>query len=202
MRIKKKYRTASQTLEDVIGSSNKDTISFGEIKKGLHERGFGLLMILFALIMVVLPPGLTAIPAIPIFVFAVQMVMAADSPWLPKWLSKKKIQRKKLSVMVEKSSPYLKKIEKFLKPRLTFASSRIGERIVGLFAMIFSISILIPLPLTNFIPAIGVILMSLGLISKDGVLVIIGMIAGSIGVSFTLSILFFGKKFISNLPFF
>lgn len=195
-------KTASEILNDVVGNSTEDALSFGELKASLHERGFGILMILFALILAVLPPGLAGIPAIPIFIFSIQMIARMDSPWLPKWLEKKKISRKNLALMVVKASPCLKKVEKFLRPRLTFASSPLGERIVGAFGVLFSLSILIPLPFTNFIPAVGVALMSLGLISKDGILVILGMIVGTIGVSITLVILFFGQQALSFLnPF-
>jgi hypothetical protein len=198
----KKHRTASEILEDIVDQCKEDSLSFDELKKSLHERGFGLLMILFSLILAMLPPGLSAIPAVPIFIFSLQMIAGADYPWLPKWLEEKRITRKNLSLIVDKSSPYLKKLEKFLQPRLTFASSPLGERIVGIFALVFSSSILIPLPLTNFFPALGVALMSLGLLGKDGLLVILGMIIGTAGVAFTISMLFFGQQALAYInPF-
>lgn len=193
----KEQRTASDVLEGVVKDSVADYISFREIKLALHERGFGLLMLFFALplsIPLPVPPGLTAIPAIPLILFSIQMLRGMDSPWLPKWVGRKTIKRKTVALMVEKAAPHLKKVEKLMRPRFSFASSETGEKIVGFFAFVFSISILVPLPLTNFIPALGILFMSLGLLSKDGIPIILGMFIGSIGVAITTLIIILGKQ--------
>src|SRR5690606_30111620 len=125
-----------------------------------QERGFGLLMVIFSLplsIPLPVPPGFTMLPSIPLIIFSLQMLMGMRSPWLPKWLGEKKMKRTTLAYMIEKASPHLKKVEKLLRPRIFFASSPLGEKIVGLFALVFSISIMIPIPLTSFIPAIGIL---------------------------------------------
>lgn len=193
---KKNHRSASDVLEGVVKDNDADYISFQEIKMALHERGFGLLMLFFALplsIPLPVPPGLTAIPALPLILFSIQMLRGMDSPWLPKWVGNKKIKRETLALIVEKTAPHLKKAEKLLRPRFSFASSEAGEKIVGFFALLFSLSILIPLPLTNFIPAIGILLMSLGLLSKDGIPIAIGIIVGSMGIALTTLIIIMGK---------
>lgn len=189
-----KERAASDVLEGVVRDNQADHISFLEIKTALHERGFGLLMIFFALPVAILPPGLAGLPSIPLIIFAIQMMRGADSPWMPKWIEKKTIKRETIALFVEKGSPYLKKAERLLRPRFFFVSSEGGEKIIGLLSLIFSISILIPLPFTNFLPAMGILLMSLGLLSKDGILIIIGMIVGSAGICMTTLVIFLGKK--------
>ncbi len=195
--MKKEQRSASDVLEGVVRDNLADYISLREIKISLHERGFGLLMIIFALplsIPLPLPPGATFIPALPLVWFSIQMLQGVDSPWLPNWIAKKKIKRETVALIIEKGAPYLKKIEKLLRARFPFASSRKGERLVGLFCLIFSISILIPLPFTNLIPAVGIVLMSLGLLSKDGIVIALGMILGSIGIAITGLIILLGKE--------
>ncbi|MCA9423307.1 MAG: exopolysaccharide biosynthesis protein, partial [Nitrospira sp.] len=47
----------------------------------------------------------------------------------------------------------------------------------------------LPIPLTNFPPGWGILIMSLGLLSKDGITILIGMIIGTIGVGITMIIL-------------
>lgn len=195
----KKEKLASEVLEGVVKNGHADYLSLGEISRALHERGFGLLMIIFALVLIFLPPGLTAIPAFPIIFFAIQMIAGKSSPWLPKWLATKTIKRSSLASLVVKAAPKLSKVEKLLKPRLSFAASRTGERVIGVFAFIFALSIVVPLPLTNFLPAIGIILMSLGMLSKDGVPVILGMLVGTFGVIVTTTVLLIGKKAVIEL---
>lgn len=195
--MERKDLSASDVLHNVVHNNTGDRITFQEIKLALHERGFGLLMLIFALplsIPLPVPPGLTTVASLPLFLFSTQMVLGFDSPWLPKWIGRKTIKRTTLAMVIEKTSPYLKKIERLMRPRLTFAGSRRGEKIVGLLCLMFTVSIAIPLPLTNFIPALGIVIMSLGLLSKDGVIVILGTMVGAFGVGITLTILYFGKK--------
>jgi len=197
----KHERAASDVLEGVVKDSGADYLTFLEIKTALHERGFGLVMLFFALPIIILPPGLTAIPAIPLVLFALQMVRGADSPWLPNWIGEKTIKRSTVAHVVVRASPRLKMVEKWLRPRFYFASSSGGEKIIGIFTMAFALSIMIPLPLTNFMPAIGISMMSLGLISKDGLAIVLGMVVGSVGITMTTMILFLGTEAATKVIF-
>lgn len=197
--IDEQHLAASDVLQGVMEKNTADNISFHELKVSLHERGFGILMLIFALPLGFVPPGFAIVASLPVMLFSLQMIMAFDSPWLPRWLEKKTIKRTTLATVIEKSSPVLKWSEKFLRPRWYFASSAAGERIVGIFSFVFAISVTIPLPLTNLVPGVGVAIMALGLISKDGLIIVIGMIAGTLGTLFTLLVLFMGQQFASAM---
>jgi len=185
-------RSTSELLENVVVVYRSDTITVGEIKNSLHERGFGVLLAIAALplcLPVPVPPGYTTLFSIPLFIFSIQMIIGMRAPWLPAWIEKKEIKRTSLEKMVIKANPWLKKIEKRLQPRLTYISVHTWERIIGIFAFVFAVSISLPIPLTNFPPGWGILIMSLGLLSKDGITILIGMIVGTIGVGITMIIL-------------
>ncbi len=185
-------RSTSELLENVVVVYRSDTITVGEIKNSLHERGFGVLLAIAALplcLPVPVPPGYTTLFSIPLFIFSIQMIIGMQAPWLPAWIEKKEIKRTSLEKMVIKANPWLKKIEKRLQPRLTYISVHTWERIIGIFAFVFAVSISLPIPLTNFPPGWGILIMSLGLLSKDGITILIGMIVGTIGVGITMIIL-------------
>ncbi len=187
-----KERSTSELLETVVVVYRSDTVTVGEIKNSLHERGFGVLLAIAALplcLPVPVPPGYTTFFAIPLFIFSVQMIIGMQAPWLPAWIEKKKIKRTSLEKLIAKASPWLKKIEKKLQPRLTYISVHTWERIIGIFSFVFALSISLPIPLTNFPPGWGILIMSLGLLSKDGITILIGMIVGTIGVGITMIIL-------------
>ncbi len=187
-----KMDSTSDLLERVVEENTGDTISIGEIKNSLHERGFGVLMALAALplcLPVPVPPGYTTFFAIPLFILSVQMIYGKDSPWIPNWLAKKRISRKKLAGLIVKAVPLLRKMERLVKPRLCYNNLEIWEKSIGIFSFIFAISIAVPLPLTNLPPGYGILLMSLGLLGKDGFTIIIGMVIGVIGCFITAFIL-------------
>ncbi|ALQ50697.1 exopolysaccharide biosynthesis protein [Nitrosomonas ureae] len=185
-------RSTSELLENVVVVYRSDTLTVGEIKNTLHERGFGVLLAIAALplcLPVPVPPGYTTFFSIPLFIFSVQMMLGMQAPWLPVWIEKKEIKRSSMEKLIAKANPWLKKIEQRLQPRLTYISVHTWERIIGVFTFVFALSIALPIPLTNFPPGWGILIMSLGLLSKDGITILIGMIVGTIGVGITMIIL-------------
>jgi hypothetical protein len=197
LRRPKGFKHASDALREAVDGHDCDDLAFGDLMKSLKERGFGLLMIIFALpncVPVPVPPGVSTIISIPLLLLSVQMLMGLSSPWLPGWVARKTIKRKTLANMVSTFSPKLKWFEKFLKSRMMFASTRTGESVVGGIIIIFSLSISLPLPMTNFLPGVGTVLMSLGLLGKDGVMILIGMLVGFIGLAITAAILLLGHQ--------
>jgi len=190
--MKNKERSTSEYLALVVVENRNEFMTIGEIKNALHERGFGILMAIAAMplcLPIPVPPGYTTLFSIPLFIFSVQMILGMQTPWLPKWLTDKKIKRATLEKLVEKANPWLRKIENHMQPRITYISVRTWERIIGIFSFVFSLSISLPLPLTNFPPGWGILIMSLGLLGKDGLTILIGMIVGTIGVGITMIIL-------------
>lgn len=185
----------SDLLEGVIRDQTADTMSLEEIKHALHERGFGVLMAIAALplcIPIPSPPFYSTLFSLPLFIFSIQLIYGSDSPWLPSWLMRKQIKRKTLALMVEKAAPTLRRIEKLLKPRWSFAGSRTGERVIGVMAFLFTFIIAMPIPFANLLPGYGILIMSLGLLSKDGITILLGMLVGMIGVVLAAIVVFLG----------
>ena len=126
------------------------------------------------------------------------MIYGKDSPWLPGFINRYQVKRTTLAKLVEKAAPLLRKIERMLKPRLNFSSIEMWEKIIGVSSFIFAISIALPLPLTNLPPGYGILIMSLGLLSKDGLTILTGLIIGIIGVIITAFIVIYGAEFVSG----
>lgn len=199
---KRSTRASSEILEEAVENYSSDNVTIEEVFYSLHERGFGLLLMILVLpncIPIPVPPGVSTILSLPLLFLSVQMIWGHDSPWLPKWLRKKTLRRSFLANLIAKASPKLKKVEKILRPRLSFASSETGEKVIGLFAFSFALSIAVPLPLTNFLPGIGILVMSLGLLSRDGIVILIGAFIGALGCLFTSAILLLGFKAVSAM---
>lgn len=195
--MKAEKRNASDLLEGVVRDHRADVITIGELKTALHERGFGFLMMIFALplcLPIPVPPGYTTIFAIPLLFFSVQMLFGMDSPWIPKWLARVKIKRSTLAAIVQKGAPWLRRLEKLLHPRWYFASTPAGEKFIGFFCFLYAASISLPLPLTNFPPAVGIVVLSLGLMGKDGFYIIVGNLIGILGLVITSLVLLIGAR--------
>lgn len=201
----------TEILEDVVKKTPSDILSDKILIKDLIEAmdagGFGLVIMIFALpILIPLPPPFPTLISVPLVIFSFQMMIGYPSPKLPKRFSKMSVKRSVLAMMVEKSAPYFKKADRLLKPRMLFLSQGVAERVVGFFVFIFAMSVFLPLPLSNYIPGIGILITSFGLIGRDGLVVLIGMITGLIGIAITTIAVIFGveaiymiKNIITNL---
>jgi hypothetical protein len=198
--VHKEKILATEILETVVKNTSADKISINDLIVAMDAGGFGLIMLIFSLPMIFpLPPPFPSIFSIPPVIFSVQMMFGYRAPKLPKRFGNMSIKRVMLANLVEKSVHYLKKAEKLLRPRLYFLSTGIFERIIGFFTFIFSISVLLPLPLSNFIPGLGVLITAFGLVGKDGVMIMIGILIGSAGIAITTAATFFGVEFIFKI---
>ncbi len=173
----------TQIIEDVVNSSSSDRLPIRDLIDAMDSVGFGLAIMIFSFgIIIPLPPPFPSIIALPLVVFASQMVLGYSSPKLPKRFSDLSVKRSVLAMLVQKSSPYIRKVERILRPRLSFMTHAFAERIVGFFILIFALFIVLPMPLSNFIPGLGILIISFGLLGKDGLVIIFGIVIGSCGV--------------------
>ena len=196
MFINKKKSINIGPLEDAINSNPSDRITIEDIMIAMNSGGFGLVLMFFSLpTLIPLPPPFPSLFSLPVVIFALQMMIGLKAPKLPKFISKKTIKRALLANILEKSSIYFAKVEVFLKPRLLFLSSGFFEKIIGFFLLIFALLILTPLPLSNFLPGVAILVTSFGLIEKDGVIIILGLLIGIVGVITVATVLFLGVEF-------
>lgn len=196
----------SQTLEKMVDHYRESSrISLDDMLHGLRHRGFAVLMLVLVLpncVPVPIPPGGSTLFSIPLLFIAVQMLFGKHSPWMPKWLRAKSLEQKTIDKIVRIAAPRLRWVEKFLHVRWNFTASKNGERFIGFIWLLFAISIAVPLPMTNFLPGVGTLVMALGMLGRDGVVVIVGILIGILGVVFTSLLLTLGVEVITQfLPF-
>ncbi len=185
----------TRVLEDVVNRSSSDRVKVKDLVDAMDSVGFGLVLMVFALAIIIpLPPPFPSMISIPLVVFAVQMVMGYPAPKLPTRFAKLSVKRSVLAMLIQRSSPYIRKVEKILKPRLSFMISARAERVVGFFILIFSTFVLLPMPLSNFIPGLGVLIISFGLLGKDGLIVIFGIVIGFTGIAVSISAVLLGVE--------
>lgn len=153
--------------------------SLGEIVDRLDERAFGLLLLLLALPCT--PPFVYLLPQIvslPMLALAAQMAAGRQSPWFPQAIRKRGLSLQEFSKVLDFCEKYVRWIEKIARPRLPAVTGRMGARVAGALMIVPALSILAPFPGTNTVPGIGIAVASLGLIQRDGLLVIIGLLIG------------------------
>lgn len=180
----------SAVLRAVIDEAKGDVISIREIIEAFGERAFGFVLILFSLPNCVPNvPGIAGIFGAPVLIFGIQMMLGHKRPWLPGFILRQTVAVSTFRRVIDMAEPKLQKLESYCRPRLTGLFGPLGDRMIGLFAVLVAISVIIPFPGTNFPPSIALIIASIAVMEEDGYLLILGYLIGIAGLAYTATVL-------------
>jgi hypothetical protein len=172
-----------------LGETPADRISFNDILSALSERGFGALMILFsALNLLPLPPGTSTIFGIPLVLLSIQLLMGFEKPWFPAFIRQKSIRIESYRSFISRLEPVLTHFEKLARPRYWLVPQMLVERVVSIVALLMSLIVILPIPLINQMPALSIILLSIGLGEQDGVWLGTGLLVAALAAGIAIGL--------------
>ncbi|MEL6552587.1 MAG: exopolysaccharide biosynthesis protein [Cyanobacteria bacterium J06621_11] len=181
---------SSQAIQPKAPSAE---VTLNELLDIAGERTFGFLFVLLSLpsALPIPAPGYSTPFGVVMFLLAVQLIIGRDQPWMPEKFRKQGFERTKIQGLVGKGIPWLQKIELVARPRLTpVCTSRVGQMVIGIAIALMSISMMIPIPLTNTLPAIGIFVTGFGLLDDDGAISLGGLTICAISAAATSAILY------------
>jgi len=159
-------------------------VSLGRIVEAMGARAFAPLLVFFAAInLVPLPPPSSAILGLPLLAIAAQMAYGNRRTWLPGFLMRRSVSPEQFRTMMDWVVPKLKRIETWIRPRYWPFWRRRGDRVVGGIALVLALSVVLPIPGGNWLPAFSSALLGLSLLERDGILFAIGSTVGVIAMA-------------------
>jgi len=170
-------------LEALLHSKDERGPSIREITGAVGEKGFGLVLMVLSLpsALPVPAPGYSTPFGIVIGLIALQMILGRQTLWLPEKLKGVRIKPSLARRMLGTAVRFLKKIERFIRPRQRWIRSRGGQSGLAILILIMACLMMLPIPLTNTFPAMVIFLIGIGLSEEDGLLAIgafgIGLLA-------------------------
>lgn len=169
-----------QELADTV----TEPISLGEVEEALSERSFATILTFFALLnLLPLPPGTGIVTGIPLVIISLQMAMGRETPWLPKFIRNHMVPPERFRNLSLKAVPYLQRLERLIKPRYWPFQKHRGERSLGMFTLILGMAVVLPMPLSNWFPALASAIIGVALSERDGVLMTIGVTVGVLSLA-------------------
>ncbi len=192
----------SDSLSNLRDLAASGPLTLGRFLDALNARGHAFVCLVLGF------PFLTPIPlpgvSIPfgVMIVVVAVCMAAGlPPWMPVSWRDKKLPAELVVKAIEFALKVLRKIEFLIKPRGQIFMKFPGvTRISGL-AMAFCGGILaLPLPPgTNFPPALGVVLIAMGVLERDSIVLGLGYLVAAINATVIGSIAIFGFEYVASL---
>ncbi|SHL92334.1 Uncharacterized conserved protein [Roseovarius litoreus] len=166
------------------------TLTLGNLLSELGEASFGWAIVVFSLLTLLpLPPGATLITALPLLVTTGQMMLGYPHVKLPGRLARLTIEQAKLRRTVLRLRPVTRRLERVLTPRYSALFARRNERPMGLLLFVIAFALFLPLPLSGWFPAISLFVVGVGLVERDGLISMLGLVLGVASVMLTAVIL-------------
>lgn len=185
-------RKVSDVLQHLHEKLQTSAVTLRQVIYVLRGRAYDLLLILLALPFATpIPvPGLSTPFGAAIAFIALRLALGRR-PWLPKNLQRKRLPPGFFGTMLKIAARVIRLLESFLRPRLAaLTNSTLLLRLHALIIFLAAVELLLPLPIpfTNTLPAIAIIMMAGGLLERDGLAILIGYIVFAASVAYFIFI--------------
>jgi hypothetical protein len=183
----------SQELKPLIERSATQSVTLGELLAETSEQSFGLVMALLALpFLLPMPPGISTISGSGCILLGLQMLAGWKAPWLPKRIAQMKLPQAFMEKLLKLVQSITKLLEKFVRPRMPWLANNPSIwRINGLCICWLAILLMLPIPLTNPIPTVGILLFVFAMLEADGLLMCV-----SYGMTLVITAVVFGVGYL------
>jgi hypothetical protein len=173
-------RRLSDDFRDLLRDATGRDVTLGELEHKLQGRGFALFILIMSVpfCFPIAIPGLSIPFGIVIMLLGLRITFGRK-PKLPDFILNKRMKHRTLERIVNLGLKLCTRMEKIAKPRMHFLQRWPGMvNLIGLALASGGLQLLLPLPplvpLSNTIPAVSVVLLTAGLIERDGAFVLAG----------------------------
>lgn len=185
-------------LDRLKEADHGDDISVGDVMAALEDRSLGVIIAALALIAAL--PVVGAIPGVSITIAVLLLAAIGQSIlgrsggglWLPAFVRRREIADERFEKGVAKVRPYTDWVDRRLRPRLRLLTSNRAARVVIVMAAtVLSLS-LVPLAVVPWgvqAPSLGLVALGLALMTRDGLMALIGYLFAGLTVFVALAVL-------------
>jgi hypothetical protein len=193
----------SQELRCLAQKFADRPVRLSEILAATQGRGFYLLLLLIGLpFLTPVPlPGFSAPFGLVVLVIGARLALGRR-PWLPEKLLQRKLPAQFIARMLAAAYRLARWQEVLLRPRLVFLHEYwIYPRIAGTLIMFSGLIMVLPLPipLTNSLPALTVVLLASGAMERDGLFFLAGCATFIVTLAYFGLLAFGGAHLLDNL---
>ncbi|QCG94523.1 exopolysaccharide biosynthesis protein [Azospirillum sp. TSA2s] len=166
----------SEVLRGLLDEAPADCVTLGWLLEKLHKRSFGIVLLLLALIG--LAPGTSPVVGLLLTIPALQMILARESPVFPRMITSRRFSTRRLVRLVDRTVPVLRRLETVIHPRWKTPFDA-TTRVVGLVVLALTSVFFVPIPLSNIVPAVTIMLIALAYLEEDGILLALSLAAAA-----------------------
>ncbi len=191
--------TLSEEIKLIITNQTKtEKLKLGDFVSHFGKRSSSFLIVLLSLPIALpfTPPGINTPFAVICIILGFDIILNKKELILPKWVSNISVPFHPDGKFFTSMDKLLKKIETIVKPRWSsIIDNKYSKVFFGVGIICASIVMLLPLPVINSLSSLIVLLIGVGLITKDGVVATIANILGILLLVIALGLIMYGLYF-------
>ncbi|MEW5421208.1 exopolysaccharide biosynthesis protein [Amorphus sp. 3PC139-8] len=171
-------------LAENHGDSDNGGNTLGALIARLGARSVGPILVVMALL-AILPtgavPGISALPGIIVLLVSAELLLGLTHLALPGRLARIEVPREGLENVIARLRPVARLVDRTLTARLTWLTEKPWLRLVAAVAAAMAISMIVLafVPFAALPPAGSLLLIGLGLVSRDGIAVLAGCLVAA-----------------------
>ncbi|RZM77775.1 exopolysaccharide biosynthesis protein [Leptolyngbya iicbica] len=168
----------SQEIKTLLEQLAHQPLTLAHVLNETSERGFSLVIGLLVLpFLFPMPPGLTTILGSACLLLSLQMTVGRRSPWLPHRVAQFQFPATLARQLLSNLKRVTRVTERFVRPRLThLAASSRAWQINGACISWLTVLLMLPIPMTNPIPTLGILLIAIATLEADGLMLCLGYV--------------------------
>lgn len=128
------------------------------------------------------PPGYGGTVAIAIIGFSLALIAGGPLRLHP-WIGKRRLPLRALLRMAGLFARIARFVGRFSRPRLSWLSAPATRPLLGVFIILVSLPMMLPIPFINAVPNVGICVLCLGWLNRDGLAVIAGIVVALLGLA-------------------
>lgn len=163
----------SVVLDELVRNIRAGEVTLEGLVDGTGDRSFGLILLLLALLG--LAPGTSSLAGMLLTVPAMQMALAHPRPALPRRIAHRPIKPQHLAWTAGWAVPALRCLERLSRPRWPIVQEA-TRRLVGITVLLLGALLLVPVPLSNILPGLVLVLIACACLQRDGLLLCLGLL--------------------------
>lgn len=167
------------TLERTLAAIDTPTITLRRLLELIGEQGLLILCALLAMpfLLPVSIPGVSGVFG-PAIILIAAGITANRMPWIPRRLAHKEFNSEKLKGTLRRGLRTVMRVERVVRPRLRgITAPGLPARLNGMAIIFAAILMMAPfglVPFTNTLPSFAILLLSIGMSQRDGLVVLGG----------------------------
>ncbi len=166
-----------------VAESDAPKLTFHRLIETMGPHSHRLLILMLTLLnMIPGPPGFGGTLAWTTLAVALFMVLGKPIR-LPDIIAKRKLPLGALLKASEQVAKVTRVIARFSKPRMRWLTGAAATIPYGIFTMVISVFMTLPIPFINAVPNIGLCIIAFSMLNRDGLGVIVGLAVCAVGLT-------------------